>query len=172
LARGKSGRVYGDLMALLTLVKGLPLAYNRDLQEDRWSLFDAVDTTLDTVVLLAEVWRQLSFVPDRFEKELAVDPSLATELADGLARRGVPFGEAHGAVARLMRRLESEGRDLGSLSADDLAAVHPSFPEDATSWLDPRRAAAARVSLGGTAPAEIARQLGILRQSLGDDVVS
>ena len=172
LARGKTGRVYGDLMALLTLVKGLPLAYNRDLQEDRWSLFDAVETTLETVVLLAEVWRQLSFQADRFERELAVDPSLATELADGLARRGVPFREAHGAVARLMRRLESEGRDLGSLSAEDLAAVHPAFPADATSWLDPRRAAAARVSFGGTAPAEIARQLGILRRSLGDDVVS
>jgi argininosuccinate lyase len=172
LARGKAGRVFGDLMALLALVKGLPLAYDRDLQEDRWSLFDAVETTRDTAALLAEVWRDLTFAAHRFERELAADASLATELADGLVRAGVPFREAHGAVARLVRRLEAEGRDLGSLASGELAAVHPAFPEDARSWLDPRRAAAARTSIGGTAPAEITRQLGLLRESLRTDVVS
>lgn len=172
LARGKAGRVVGDLVALLTLVKGLPLAYNRDLQEDRWSFFDALETTRDSIALVAEVWTDLRFVADRFETELAVDPSLATELADGLARRGVPFREAHGVVARLMRRLEEERRGLDSLTDEELTAAHPAFPEGARSWLDPRRAVAARASVGGTAPGETSRQLELLRASLADGVVS
>ncbi|MEZ5332336.1 MAG: argininosuccinate lyase [Thermoanaerobaculia bacterium] len=172
LARGKTGRVVGDLVALLTLVKGLPLAYNRDLQEDRWSFFDALETTRDSVALVAEVWADLSFAPDRFTAELARDPSLATELADGLVREGVPFREAHGAVARLIRRLEEAGRTLDSVSEEELRAAHSAFPAGAGGWLDPARAVAARTSIGGTAPAEIARQLRSLRASLADGVVS
>jgi argininosuccinate lyase len=167
LVRGKTARVYGSLVQLLALVKGLPLAYNRDLQEDRSALFDAVMTTLETVELLVEIWRDLAFDSDRFVGELAVSASLATELADGLAALGVPFREAHGVVARLVKDLEREGRELGSLSAEELTAYDSRFPEKAVTWLDPQAAIDRRTSLGGTAWSEVKRQMALLRDLLG-----
>ncbi len=166
LVRGKTGRVYGDLMALLTVVKGLPLAYNRDLQEDREPLFDAVETTRDCCRVMAAVWSGLEIDAGRFEAELRGDFSLATELADGLALAGVPFREAHQIVAALVRRLEREGRDLASLGGEELAALHPRAAADLGRWLDPRRSVERRVSLGGTAWPEVERQLALLRKRL------
>ncbi len=167
LVRGKAARVAGDLVALLALTKGLPLAYNRDLQEDREPLFEAVETTLSSVRIMAGVWATLAFRADRFEAELAGDFSLATELADCLVGEGVPFREAHEAVGRLVARLEAAGRDLArtgaGVSLEELRAVHPAFPEDFARWLDPRAAAERRTSLGGTAWSEIEQQVAALR---------
>lgn len=167
LVRGKPGRVTGALMALLTLTKGLPLAYNRDLQDDREPLFDAVTATLDSVEITAGMWRTLTFEAGRFEEDLVGDFSLATELADLLARRGVAFREAHEVVGRVVRWCEENGRDLTALTAPDLAtSFHPQLHGDLRSVLDPRAAAERRTSRGGTAWPEIERQVEALRGQL------
>ncbi len=166
LVRGKSARVYGDLQALLALVKALPLAYNRDLQEDREPLFHAVETTLDCVGITAGMWRTLTVHRERFEAALEGDFSLATELADGLAARGVPFREAHEVVGRIVRWCEDEGKDLSALTPEAAKRFHPRFPDDLGPWLDPRAAAERRTSFGGTAWREVERQVAVLRATL------
>ena len=166
LLRGKSARVIGALQGLLVLTKGTPLSYNRDFQEDRGLLFDAVETTFDCLRLLAGVIASAEFAARRFEEELAFDTSLATELADLLAARGVPFREAHEAVGRLVRYLDDNGRDLRSLTPEIAAHFHPALTGNLSEVLDPRKAAERRISRGGTASAEIARQLELLRSEL------
>ncbi len=166
LVRGKAARVLGDLTALLALPKNLPLAYNRDLQEDREPLFHAVETAAASCRIMAGVWATLEIDPARFEEELLGDFSLATELADGLVGEGVPFREAHEAVGRLVRGLEEEARDLAGITLEELRKAHPSFPDDALEWLDPRAAAERRTSEGGTAWSEVGKQAAELRKTL------
>jgi len=167
LIRGKTGRVMGDLVALLTLVKGLPLAYNRDLQEDRPPLFDAVQTTLAAVRVMTGCYESLTLqrLPD-----LRGDPLLATELADYLASRGVPFREAHRVVGQLVRLCEGRGLKLDALDDATLAEAHPALGPEARAWLDPEAAVERRRSRGGTAWAEVLRQVGLLRASVQDEV--
>ncbi len=163
LVRGKTARVYGSLQTLLSLVKNLPMAYNRDLQEDREALFDAVETTLASVRICAGMWRTLRFVEGRFEEELRGDFSLATELADALVERGVSFREAHEVVGNIVRWCEAEGLDLSALTPEVAHRFHPRFPPDLSDWLDPRQAAERRTSLGGTAWSEVRKQVETLR---------
>ncbi|MEM9596415.1 MAG: argininosuccinate lyase, partial [Acidobacteriota bacterium] len=167
LVRGKPARVYGDLMALLSLAKSLPMAYNRDLQEDREPLFDAVETTLDSVRITAGMWRTATFDPVRFEEDLVGDFSLATELADLLASRGVPFRTAHEVVGSIVLWCESEGKDLRALTPDVAQRFHPDLHGDLGPWLDPRAAAERRTSRGGTAWTEVQRQVTLLRAAVG-----
>lgn len=168
LVRGKSGRVIGDLNALLTMVKGLPLAYNRDLQEDREALFDALETTTACARITAGMWRTLEVKRDRYESALTGDFLLATELADYLARKGVPFRDAHHVSGRLVAWCEANDTDFTALTLDVLREHHPSFQPDALGWLEPRAAAERRDSLGGTASSEIKRQIDALRVWLAD----
>lgn len=164
LIRGKAGRVYGDLMTLLSLTQGLPLAYNRDLQEDRRALFDAVETATSSARILAGVWRSLELDPRRFEDELYGDDSLASELADALASRGVPFRRAWELVGRLLLDLERQGRRLRDLKQAELEALHPSASGlSLKELLDPRDAIARRRSVGSTAWPEVRRQVDLLR---------
>jgi len=167
LVRGKSARVHGHLTALLALTRALPMAYNRDLQEDREPLFDAVLTTLDAVRITAGTWRTLEVRHHRFDAELAGDFSLATELADLLAGKGVPFREAHEIVGRIVRWCEEEGGDLRLLTPEVARRFHPAFPDDLGPWLDPEAAVERRTSWGGTAWKEVERQLAELRRRLG-----
>ena len=164
LVRGKAGRVFGDLVALLTLVKGLPMAYNRDLQEDRRPLFDAVMTTSASAELMAEVWAGLEFAPERFESQLAADPSLATELADAMVTAGTPFRRAHTVVAQLMARLEAEERTVDSLGDGELEAL--GLNGEVRDLLQPRTAVSRRTCLGGTSWTEVERQVALLREQL------
>ena len=161
LVRGKTGRVFGDLVSLLTLVKGLPLAYNRDLQEDRRPLFDALTTPNESASLMAEMTPAIEFAADRFEAELADDACLATELADALVETGLSFRDAHARVARLIGSLEAEGRGPGSLTDEELSSLGLSAAH--RGWLDPRDAAERRTSFGGTSWSEIERQVTHLR---------
>ncbi len=165
LVRGKSARVYGDLQTLLCLVKAQPLAYNRDLQEDREPLFDAVETTAGCLGIMAGMWRTLTVASGRFEKVLEGDFSLATELADLLAERGVAFREAHEVVGRIVRWCEQQGAGLEALTPEDARRFHPSFPDDLNARLDPRAAVERRASYGGTAWSEVERQVELLRDS-------
>ena len=162
LVRGKAGRVIGDLQSLLVLVKGLPLAYNRDLQEDRQALFDAVLTTIASVRISAGVWRTLTVHRDRYEAELQGDFLLATEIADFLVTRGVPFRDGHHVAGQVVAWCEARGGGLELLIDADLAQFHPALTPEVLGWLDPRAAAERRTSLGGTAPARIAEQVGAL----------
>ena len=166
LVRGKSARVQGDLQALFSLVKALPLAYNRDLQEGREPLFNAVDTTGECLAIMTGMWRTLTVARERFETALEGDFSLATELADLLAERGVAFREAHEVVGRIVSWCEEQGAGLEALTPEDAKRFHPAFPDDLGPWLDPRAAAERRTSQGGTAWSEVERQVELLRKNL------
>ena len=166
LVRGKTGRVVGDLQALLTMVKGLPLAYDRDLQEDKRPLLDAVTTTTACAAISAGMWATLTVHRDRYTDELKTDFALATELADHLVTRGVAFREAHHVAGRLVRWCEEHGAGFDALSLEVLQAHHPAFGHDAMDWLDPEGAVERRTSTGGTAWKEIRRQLDELRGTL------
>ena len=163
LVRGEAGVVFGDLLALLVLTKAMPLAYNRDLQLERKPLIESVLRTTASVQLLAAMWRKLDVRKARFESELFGDFSLATELADLLVERGVPFREAHRVAARVVRWCEEHGGNLTLLDGDTAQQFHPEFPSDLGPWLDPRAAAERRTSFGGTASSEIERQSALLR---------
>jgi argininosuccinate lyase len=163
LVRGKAGRVCGALNTLLLMVKGLPLEYNRDLQEDREPLFDAIETTTACARITAGMFRTLTVYTDRYEAELAGDFLLATELADHLAQRGVPFRDAHHVAGRVVAWCEEQGGDFGLLDLERLRTFHAEFGDDAMDWLEPRAAAERRTSFGGTASSEISRQVEALQ---------
>jgi argininosuccinate lyase len=164
LIRGKASRVQGNLTAALSLIKGLPLAYNRDLQEIKEVLISSVDLTVSSLRIMVGIWRSLVINSERFATEMHGDFSLATQLADALVLRGVPFRDAHQVVAELVRDLEAEGRDLSGLTLEELKSVHSEFQPEVLAWLDPRTAAERRDSQGGTAWSEIERQIALLEE--------
>ncbi len=166
LVRGEAGVVFGNLQALLTLIKGLPLAYNRDLQQERRPVVDSILRTTASARLLTVMWRDLEVQSSRFEAELHGDFSLATELADVLVEKGVPFRTAHQAVARAVRWCEEQGGNLALLDGGAARQFHPMLPSDLGAWLDPRASVERRTSYGGTASSEIERQVALLRDSL------
>jgi argininosuccinate lyase len=154
LVRGKAGRVYGDLMALLTVLKGLPLAYNKDLQEDKEAFFDAVDTVQACTRIAAEMVAATAFRTERLRAAAGADLSTATDLADHLAQRGVPFRTAHGVVGALVRYCQEQGRELPDLSLDELRRFSPAFEAEAVG-ITAERVVAARRAFGGTAPERV-----------------
>jgi len=166
LIRGKSGRVYGDLNALLAMTKGLPMAYNRDLQEDREALFDSVNTTIACVSVMAGMWESMQIAKNRYTDALKGDFLLATELADYLSQKGVPFREAHHVSGSIVRECEERGGNFSILSFADIQRHHSSFEPDVMEWLEPEAAAERRQSLGGTGWSEVEKQIEILRLSL------
>ncbi len=157
LARGKSARAIGNLVQALTLLKAQPLAYNRDLQEDKEPLFDSVDTLLATLGVVAAMVPTLRFDAARGREAAGGDFALATDLADHLVRRGVPFREAHEAVGALVAECERSGRTFEELTIDDYRAAHAAFGEEVLA-LDIEASLAARSATGGTAPERVAEQ--------------
>jgi argininosuccinate lyase len=168
LARGRTGRVYGNLMAILTTLKGLPLAYNRDLQEDKQPLFDTVDTLLPTLAIFAALLPQLHVDSERTEAAARNSYTLATDLADYLVRKGTPFREAHQTVAELVRYAEGDSKPLSALSLDEYRRFSPLFDRDVLA-LDVRASIAARDVPGGTAPARVSEALRTARGRLKED---
>lgn len=165
LARGKTGRVYGNLIALLTTAKGLPLTYNKDLQEDKEPLFDSVDTILATLDVLPPMIRTARWREERMAEAAIADFSLATDAADLLARRGVPFREAHEVTGRLVRECIAAGKTFADLTAAEWAAAHPVFATERP----PLTAAASlrsRDVYGGTAPNRVREQLATAQAAL------
>ncbi|BDI28624.1 argininosuccinate lyase [Capsulimonas corticalis] len=160
LLRGKTGRVYGDLTALLTIMKSLPLAYNKDMQEDKEPLFDALDTASISLSVLHTLLENIAFKIERMARALHGDFSTATDLADYLVRQGLPFRQAHEVVGKIVGRCVAEGRALEDLSADDLAEASPLFTGvDAPALISPRGSADARAAYGGTGKAAVEAQL-------------
>ena len=155
LARGKTGRVYGHLTALLTLMKGQPLAYNKDNQEDKEPLFDTVDTLSDTLRIFADMVSGITTRPDTMRDALRQGFATATDLADYLVRKGLPFRDAHEAVGLAVRRAEELGVDLPQLSLAELRTFAPQIGDDVFSVLTVDGSLAARDHIGGTAPAQV-----------------
>ena len=152
LMRGKTGRVYGSLVALLTVIKGQPLAYNKDNQEDKEPLFDAADTLRDVLALLSELLKGIEPRPERMRAALREGYPTATDLADYLVRKGVAFRDAHEVVARAVRVAEKAGKDLSELALEELRGFSPLIGEDVRHVLTPEGSVASRRHVGGTAP--------------------
>ena len=155
LARGKTGRVYGHLTALLTLMKGQPLAYNKDNQEDKEPLFDAVDTVSDTLRIFAEMMTGITARPENMRAALRQGFATATDLADYLTRKGLPFRDAHEAVGLAVRRAEELGVDLPQLSLAELQQFSPLVADDVFLVLTVEGSLASRNHIGGTAPEQV-----------------
>jgi len=167
LARGKTGRVYGHLHGLLTTLKGLPLSYNRDLQEDKEAFFDVVDTLLSTLEVFAPMLASLQFKSEAMARAAGAGHILATDLADYLAKKGVPFREAHHAVGRLVAYASGAGKGLGELSLEEYQTFSPLFEGDVLS-IDVASSLAARDVPGGTAPARVREALAQAQELIGE----
>jgi len=167
LARGKTGRVYGRLMAMLTTLKALPLAYNRDLQEDKEGFFDAVDTLLSTLEVFAGMVETLQVKTENTKRAVNRGYILATDLADYLVKRGEPFRTAHDKVARLVSYAAEKGKTFSELSLDEYKQFSPLFTEDVYS-ITIESSIASRDSIGGTAPAQVNKSLANARNMIGD----
>jgi len=159
LIRGKAGRVYGHLQAMLTVLKGLPLAYNKDLQEDKEAAFDALDTTLACLQITTGMVAGLRFRRERALAALANDMSAATEIADYLAGKGLPFRDAHHLSGEIVRFAEIRGVGLDGLTLDELRGFSPLINADLLPLLTPAAVVAAKTSRGGTAPERVREQL-------------
>jgi argininosuccinate lyase len=168
LARGKAGRLIGDLIGLLTTLKGLPLTYNRDLQEDKEPVFDAVDTLLLVLPAVSGLIATMRVNTARLEALAGSGFALATDLAELLVRRGVAFREAHEVVGHLVIWCQVHDKDFGELTDEELATVSPQLTPDVREVLDVPGALASRRAFGGTAPDRVREQLAALRTTVND----
>ncbi|MDT7835778.1 argininosuccinate lyase [Aquabacterium sp. OR-4] len=167
LARGKSGRVVGHLMGLITLMKGQPLAYNKDNQEDKEPLFDTVDTLAGTLRIMAEMVAGITVKPAAMQAAARRGYATATDLADYLVKKGLPFRDAHEVVAHAVKLGLQRGLDLSELSLAELKALHPLVGDDAPEVLTLVGSLNARNVRGGTAPAQALAQVARHRARLG-----
>ncbi len=167
LARGKTGRVVGHLMGLLTLMKGQPLAYNKDNQEDKEPLFDSVDTLRDTLRIMAEMVGGITVKPEAMERAALRGYATATDLADYLVQQGLAFRDAHEVVAHAVKIAMQQGQDLAELPLATLQGFHPKIGPDVFERLSLRGSLDSRQSIGGTAPSQVRAQIEIHRARLG-----
>ncbi|MEJ2696981.1 MAG: argininosuccinate lyase [Candidatus Sulfobium sp.] len=166
LVRGKTGRVYGNLVALLTLMKGLPLSYNRDLQEDKLPVFDTADTLKACLTTVNEMLPETRFNSERMAATAGEGYSTATDIAEYLVKKGVPFREAHEVTGSIVRYCIDGGKDLLSLELAELRSFSPHISKDIYRVLDPRESVKGHSSSGGTSPSEVKRQIRLFRKFL------
>ncbi|HKO35565.1 MAG TPA: argininosuccinate lyase [Pyrinomonadaceae bacterium] len=159
LVRGKAGRVFGHLISLLTTMKGLPLAYNKDMQEDKEALFDTVDTTSACLAVTATVLRNMTVNGTRAREAATHGYLNATELADYLVGKGLPFREAHETVGRIVMHALKRGAELDQLTLDEMKSFAPAIEDDVFESLSLERTLASKAQVGGTAPDSVAREL-------------
>lgn len=165
LTRGKSGRLLGNLVGLLTTLKGLPSSYDKDLQEDKEPVFDTFDTLSLIMPIMAGLFRTLTLRPERMAQQL--EPNLlATDLADYLVKRGVPFRQAHHLVGEVVQLAENRGVPLTALTQADLQSISEEFGEGATAVLDIKASLSNRAIIGGTSPEALQIQLNAARQQI------
>jgi argininosuccinate lyase len=167
LARGKSARVLGHLVGFVTLMKGQPLAYNKDNQEDKEPLFDTVDTLAATLRIMAEMVSGIVVKPEALRRAAMRGYATATDLADYLVKKGLPFRDAHEAVAHAVKVALGKGVDLSELSLAELQAIEPRIGDDAFGVLTLEGSLNARNLVGGTAPAQVRAQVARHRARLG-----
>ncbi|OAI83274.1 argininosuccinate lyase [Exiguobacterium sp. KKBO11] len=168
LIRGKTGRVYGNLMGFLTTMKALPLAYNKDMQEDKEGVFDTADTVLQSVQIFTGMIESATFKTEALKKATMQDFSNATELADYLVTKGIPFREAHEIVGKAVLYCVQNGCFLKDLNLETYQTFHPDITEDVYPLLDPVQAVARRTSYGGTGFAAVSEQLELAKQHLAN----
>lgn len=166
LVRGKAGRVFGDLIALLTMLKGLPLAYNKDMQEDKEAVFDAFDTTRACLEVSTLVLRNVELNEEKMRAAASQGMMNATELADYLVRKGVPFREAHETVGRIVIKALERGVELNDLPLDELRSFSNEIESDVFEVLTLENTIASKSIIGGTAPAQVAAALARARAML------
>ena len=164
LVRGKTGRVYGDLMSLLTVMKGLPLAYNKDMQEDKEPVFDAVDTVEMCLPVFAAMLDTMTIRTDNMRKAAGHGFINATDCADYLTKKGMPFRDAYTVTGKLVAQCTAQGKTLEELTLEELQAVSPLFEQDVYDALNLENCMALRSSYGGPAVSETARQIGEIEQ--------
>jgi argininosuccinate lyase len=168
LMRGKTGRVYGALTAMLTVMKALPLAYNRDMQEDKEAFLDADNTVKASLQIMAGMLDALTFRVDKMREACAAGFLNATELADYLTNKGVPFRDAHHSTGQAVSMAEKQGKRLEDLSLRELQAIDARIDEDVYAALDYATAVRRRETPGGTGPQSVACQLEQLGQWIAD----
>lgn len=166
LLRGKSGRVYGDMMQLFTVMKGTPLTYNKDFQEDKESLFDAVDTWKASIQIFANMLDKTEFRMDRIQAQLSKGFLNATDIAEHFAKQGIPFREAHSIVGRMVKACENKGCDFEDLTDEELQAIDPRVNKESLGDISIKACVDARMSFGGTAPTEVRRQIKVGKEWL------
>ncbi|HEV8589941.1 MAG TPA: argininosuccinate lyase [Pyrinomonadaceae bacterium] len=166
LVRGKASRVFGHLQSLLTTMKGLPLAYNKDMQEDKEALFDTVDTVTACLSVTATVLRNIRVNQTRARAAATHGYLNATEMADYLVRKGIPFREAHETVGKIVMRAIEQHVELDGLSLDELKSFSPLFEDDVTDALSLEKTLATKSQIGGTAPERVAAELSMARKRL------
>ena len=166
LARGKTGTVYGNLLGLLTVMKGLPLAYNRDMQEDKEGLFDTVDILLATLAVFAGLIKRLKVNADRMQQVMSGSYLLATDVADYLVKKGLPFRQAHNIMGELVQYAIKKGKAFQELGLDEYRNFSPLFTDDVYS-ITLHTSVAARNVVGGTAPKQVLTALSVARKLIG-----
>jgi argininosuccinate lyase len=166
LVRGKTGRVYGNLMSLFTLMKGLPLAYNRDMQEDKPPVFDTVDTLKGCLTVLAEMIPRITFNEERMYEAASRSYTTATDIAEYLVRKSLPFREAHEVTGRIVAYAMEKRKGLEELTLEELRRFSKLIRKDVARVLDVKASAASRTSAGGTAPSEVRKALRRLKARL------
>jgi argininosuccinate lyase len=166
LVRGKTGRVYGHLIGVLTVLKGLPLSYNRDLQEDKEALFDSVDVTLQSITVLTELMRRVRFNREVLAQAASEGGMLATELADYLVAKGVPFREAHSIAGRVVRSCIERRRDLQDLTLEDLQEFSKRFDKEVLNSLSVHAAVEKKAQVGGTSRKRVEARIRELEKAL------
>lgn len=164
LVRGKTGRVYGDLISLLTTMKGLPLAYNKDMQEDKEPVFDAIDTALACLPVFTGMIKTMTVLPENMRKAANKGFINATDCADYLTKKGMPFRDAYTTVGELVYHCTQTGKTLEELTLEELKGISPLFEEDIFSALNMENCAGTRNSYGGPAKTETTRQIEAVRQ--------
>ena len=171
LVRGKTGRVYGNLISLLTVMKGIPLTYAKDMQEDKEPLFDTVDTVCSVLEVVAGAWETLRVRPERINSQMD-GMILATDLADYLARKGLPFRECHGIVGRLVRSASEMGKRLEELNLETLRTASDTFGPDVSDLLSPEKSTSRRELRGGTGKRAVTQQISEARRVLESRIQS
>jgi len=166
LVRGKTGRVYGNLMALLTTMKGLPLTYNKDMQEDKEPLFDTVETVGDCLEVMTRLLKQISFDKEAMRQATERGYLTATDLADYLVTRGFTFRKAHETAGRMVLFALEQDRELSALTLDEMQGFSKQIDREVYEWLDPMRCVARRSGPGGTGPEMVKRQIQRAREEL------
>ena len=169
LVRGKTGRVIGHLMAMLTTVKGLPLAYNKDLQEDKEGVFDAIDTVKFSLAVYARILRGMKVRKDMMRRAVAEDFSNATDLADYLAKKGLPFRKAHAVAGEAVGYCIEKKKWLQDLTMDEFRKLSPLFEEDIREAILPETCVQNRNSFGGTSYKQVEMQISVADELLSTE---
>jgi len=169
LIRGKSGRLYGDLVSLLTVMKGLPMTYNRDLQEDKEPLFDAADTVLLCLDGMIEMLKDAEFNSEKMKKAVFGNFSTATDFADYLVKKGVPFRKSHEISGSVVRYCEKEGKDFFTLPVEEFRKFSDVIDDDVREVINPLSSTERKLSAGSTSMSEVRKQIGMIRDIIKAD---